>query len=80
MPFIDYLDPEDAPDEVKRIWEAGKKQRGFIMSSWKMIAHSPKLYRAYGQFLGAVSNPEALPKSTLELGILKTTLLNSCIY
>jgi uncharacterized peroxidase-related enzyme len=80
MPFINYVEPEDAPAEVRRIYEAGEKQRGLLMTTWKLVAHSPKTYRAYGQFLGAVSNPEVLPKSTLELAILKTSLLNSCIY
>ena len=80
MPFVSNVEPEDAPPEVKRIYDAGEKQRGFVMSTWKLIAHSPTIYRAYGQFLGAINNPTQLKKSTLELGILKATLLNSCVY
>jgi len=80
MPFVSNVEPEDAPPDVKRIYDAGEKQRGFVMNSWKLIAHSPTIYRAYGQFLGAVSNPNKLKKSTLELGILKSSLLNSCVY
>lgn len=80
MPFINYVEPEDAPEEVKRIFEAGKEKRGFVLNTWKLLAHSPKIYRGYGQFVGAVLDPEELPKSILELGICKSSLLNSCIY
>ena len=57
MPFVSNVEPEDAPPDVKRIYDAGEKQRGFVLNSWKLIAHSPTIYRAYGQFLGAISNP-----------------------
>ncbi|MFQ5611099.1 MAG: hypothetical protein ACE5H9_03105 [Anaerolineae bacterium] len=80
MSFVRQLEASEAPPEVKRMYRAVQKQRGFIFSNWKVLAHAPRILRGFGPFIFAVLNPAHLEQRILELAILKTSLLNRCPY
>ncbi|PJF39803.1 MAG: hypothetical protein CUN54_07675 [Phototrophicales bacterium] len=80
MPLLTPIEPEDASEELQRIYEGGAKRLGFVLNNWKYMGHSPRMLRAYLQFSGVFLNPEVLPKRVLELGLLKCIYLNHCDY
>lgn len=80
MSFVRQVEPEEASANIQRIYNAGIKQYGVLFNNWKIFANAPHLLRPFTQFVGAVLNPVSLDKRTLELAILKTSLINQCKY
>ena len=80
MSFVRQIEPDEAPANIQRIYDAGIKQYGLLYNNWKVFANAPHLLRPFTQFVGAVLNPVSLDKRTLELAILKTSLTNHCYY
>lgn len=80
MSFVHQVEPEEASASIKRIYEAGIKQYDVLFNNWKIFANAPHLLRPFTQFVGATLNPVNLDKRTLELAILKTSLINECKY
>jgi alkylhydroperoxidase family enzyme len=78
--FVKQVQNEEAPELVRRIFEAGQKQYGLVFNNWRVFAQSPELLRPFAQFIGAVTSPTRLSKRTFELAVLKTSLLNQCNY
>ncbi len=80
MSYLKQIEPDEASPDILRMYRGIEKQRGLIFNNWKLLAHSPHTLRGYSQMIGQVVNPTYLSKRTLELTILKTTLLNECLY
>jgi uncharacterized peroxidase-related enzyme len=80
MAFVPYVDEQAAPQVVRGVFDAVRRQRGHVPNSQRLLAHNPEVLRAFGPFVGAVSREHALPLRLKELAILKVTLINGCRY
>ncbi len=80
MSYLKQIEPDEASPDILRLYRGIEKQRGLIFNNWKLLAHSPHTLRGYSQMVGHVVNPTFLEKRTLELAILKTSLINQCYY
>lgn len=76
MARISYVEPQNAPAEVKEIYE--KVLRGKPGNVHKAMAHRPEALKNFGAFYGSVG--KALDRKLYEAIYLRVSLLNHCHY
>ncbi len=77
---IPLVEKDQAPEPVKRIYEALEQQTGRVSNLMKMLAHKPDVLRTYNLFYGAVWAEGALSPKLKELAYLRTAIMNGCEY
>ena len=80
MAKIGYVEKDDAPDNVKAVYEQLEKSFGVVPNVLKGMANSTELFMGFMPFLGATLGPSKVDNATKELAILTTTKLNGCGY
>lgn len=76
MPRISLISPEDAPAEVKEIYD--KTLRGKPGNVQKALAHRPDMLKAFLSFYGTVG--KSLDRKLYELIYIRVSLINGCNY
>jgi uncharacterized peroxidase-related enzyme len=76
MARIDLVDTENAPDEVKEIYE--KALRGKPGNAQKALAHRPEMLRNFLPFYASVGR--SLDRKLYELIYIRVSLINGCHY
>ena len=80
MARITYVEKENAPDNVKAVYEQLEKTFGMVPNVLKGMANSTELFMGFMPFLGAALGPSKVDNATKELAILTTSKLNGCNY
>ncbi len=80
MARIPYVEKDNAPPEVKAIYEQLEQRYGAVPNMVKGLANSPSLFQTLMPFLRSVLGPNTLDPQIKELAILTTTKLNLCSY
>lgn len=80
MARIGYLEKENAPDNVKAVYEQLENTFGMVPNVLKAMANSTELFMGFMPLLGATLGPSKVDNATKELAILTTTKLNGCSY
>jgi len=76
MARISLVQPENAPPEVKEIYE--KVLRGKPGNVQKALAHRPEALKTFLDFYGSVG--KALDRKLYELIYIRVSFVNSCHY
>ena len=79
-PLVDLVSKEDAPPEVRAVFEGGEAQYGRILHTWQALAQRPEIFVAYLPYLRSIVGPGALEQRTKELVEVRTVVLNRCLY
>jgi len=80
MARIAYVEKENAPDNVKAVYEQLEKTFGIVPNVLKGMANSTELFMGFMPFLSAALGSSKVDNATKELAILTTSKLNSCSY
>lgn len=80
MAKIPYVEKENAPDDIKPIYENLEKQFGLVPNVLKAMANSPELFKGFMPFLGAALGQSQVSSDLKELAIVTTTKLCGCSY
>ncbi|HEX4835667.1 MAG TPA: carboxymuconolactone decarboxylase family protein [bacterium] len=78
--MIHPVEKDQAPDTVKRIYEALEQSLGSVPNFFKMLAHKPDVLRTFNQLYSAVWAEGALSPKMKELAYLRTSIHNGCEY
>ncbi len=76
MARISYVEPENAPIEVKQIYEQTLK--GKPAHVHKALAHLPQVLKGFISFYPAIGR--SLDRRLYELLYIRVTMLNRCDY
>jgi AhpD family alkylhydroperoxidase len=79
-PLVDLVSKEDAPPEVRAVFEGGEAQYGRILHTWQALAQRPEIFVAYLPYLRSIVGPGELEQRTKELVEVRTAVLNRCLY
>jgi AhpD family alkylhydroperoxidase len=79
-PLVDLVSKEDAPPEVRAVFEGGEAQYGRILHTWQALAQRPEIFVAYLPYLRSIIGPGELEQRTKELVEVRTAVLNRCLY
>ena len=76
MARVSYVEPTNAPPEVKKIYdEKLKGQAGHIQ---KALAHQPKILDSFLTFYGSIGR--SLDRRLYELIYIRISIINGCQY
>jgi alkylhydroperoxidase family enzyme len=76
MARVSYVEPQQAPPEVKTIYE--QKLKGKPNNLQKALAHRPELLTRFIDFYGSVGR--ALDRRLYELVYIRVAMVNNCEY
>jgi alkylhydroperoxidase family enzyme len=76
MPRIPYVEMQDAPAEVKEIYE--KVLRGNPGSAQKLLANRPEILKTFLPFYGTIGR--TLDRRTYESVYIRVSMINQCHY
>ena len=76
MARVDLVNPENAPPEVREIYD--KTLRGKPGNAQKALAHRPEMLKNFLSFYGSVGR--SLDRKLYELIYIRVSLINGCHY
>jgi uncharacterized peroxidase-related enzyme len=79
MAAVTPLEKEQAPENVRPVYDQVTKQVGHMLNMFKTLAYSPEMLQGFLALNAALAKVELNPKYR-ELAYLKTSQLNQCAY
>lgn len=76
MARVSYVEPQNAPPEVKEIYD--KVFKGKPGNIQKGLAHQPKMLEAFLNFYGSIG--KALERRLYEMIYIRVSVINGCQY
>lgn len=76
MPRVPYIELDNAPPEVREIFETTLK--GKPGSIYKLLAHRPEVLKTLLPFYGSIG--KALGRRLYELVYIRVSIINGCHY
>jgi alkylhydroperoxidase family enzyme len=80
MPRLSKLDLDNAPPDVKPIFEAIYQKRGNIPNMFRTMGHRPEILKTMDAHFKAVMAPTTLSVRLKELVVLRVSEINGCDY
>lgn len=80
MTRITPLSPEQAPEEIRQVYEDLKKTKWRIPTMYQVLAHHPQILKAHEGYFDAVMNKGVLDRRLKEKVAYKVARLNGCAY
>jgi AhpD family alkylhydroperoxidase len=79
-PLVALVSKDDAPPEVRAVFEGGEAQYGRVLHTWQALAQRPEIFVAYLPYLRSIVGPGELEQRIKELVEVRTAVLNRCLY
>jgi AhpD family alkylhydroperoxidase len=79
-PLVALVAKEDAPPEVREVFDAGEAAYGRLLHTWQALAQRPAIFTAYMPYLRSIVGPGELDQRLKELVEVRTAVLNRCLY
>jgi AhpD family alkylhydroperoxidase len=79
-PLVALVSKDDAPPEVREVFEGGEAVYGRVLHTWQALAQRPEIFVAYLPYLRSIVGPGALDQRVKELVKVRTVVLNRCLY
>ncbi len=80
MARIPGLPAEDAPPEIRRVYDLAARTYGKQLEPLAVTAHNPEIFRAYAAFEGSFAAARRLDRRLKELVTLKAAALIGCPF
>jgi len=80
MARISYVEKENAPDDIKAIYDQVQGKLGIVPNVLKAMANSPEMFKGFVPFLSASMGETQVDPKLKELAILTTAKINGCSY
>jgi AhpD family alkylhydroperoxidase len=79
-PLVALVSKDEAPPEVRAVFEGGEAQYGRVLHTWQALAQRPEIFVAYLPYLRSIVGPGELEQRIKELVEVRTAVLNRCLY
>jgi alkylhydroperoxidase family enzyme len=79
-PLVGLVTKDEAPTEVREVFEGGEAQYGRLLHTWQALAQRPEIFVAYLPYLRSIVGPGELEQRVKELVEVRTVVLNRCLY
>jgi AhpD family alkylhydroperoxidase len=79
-PLVGLVSKDEAPPEVRAVFEGGEAQYGRVLHTWQALAQRPEIFVAYLPYLRSIVGPGELEQRIKELVEVRTAVLNRCLY
>jgi AhpD family alkylhydroperoxidase len=79
-PLVGLVSKEDAPPEVRAVYDQAEPVYGRLLHTWQALAQRPEIFTAYLPYLRSIIGPGELEQRLKELVEVRTVVLNRCLY
>ena len=79
-PLVGLVSKEDAPPEVRAVYDQAEPVYGRLLYTWQALAQRPEIFTAYLPYLRSIIGPGELEQRIKELVEVRTVVLNRCLY
>jgi AhpD family alkylhydroperoxidase len=79
-PLVGLVSKDEAPPEVRELFEGGEAVYGRVLHTWQALAQRPEIFVAYLPYLRSIIGPGELDQRIKELVEVRTVVLNRCLY
>ena len=79
-PLVGLVSKEDAPPEVRAVYDQAEPVYGRLLHTWQALAQRPEIFTAYLPYLRSIIGPGELEQRIKELVEVRTVVLNHCLY
>jgi AhpD family alkylhydroperoxidase len=79
-PLVGLVSKEDAPPDVRAVYDAAEPVYGRLLYTWQALAQRPPIFSAYLPYLRSIIGPGELDQRIKELVEVRTVVLNRCLY
>jgi AhpD family alkylhydroperoxidase len=79
-PLVGLVSKEDAPPEVRAVYDQAEPVYGRLLHTWQALAQRPEIFTAYLPYLRSIIGPGELEQRIKELVEVRTVVLNRCLY
>ena len=79
-PLVGLVSKEDAPPEVRAVYDQAEPVYGRLLHTWQALAQRPEIFTAYLPYLRSIIGPGELDQRIKELVEVRTVVLNRCLY
>jgi AhpD family alkylhydroperoxidase len=79
-PLVGLVSKEEAPPEVRAVYDAAEPVYGRLLHTWQALAQRPEIFTAYLPYLRSIIGPGELEQRIKELVEVRTVVLNRCLY
>jgi alkylhydroperoxidase family enzyme len=80
MAVVDPIPKDQAPGDLKTVYDDLTKRFGRVPNIFAVMAHRPGVLKAFRPLYAAVMSGGTVEAKHKELAYLKTSLLNGCEY
>lgn len=80
MPRINPIEPEQASEQIRVVYEELKKTKWRIPTMYQTLAHHPQILKAHEIYFDTVMNRGILDRKLKEKVAYKVARLNGCAY
>src|ERR1700751_6070828 len=80
MALVPLLTKSNADEADLAALDAGERDYGMLLNTWRAIANRPGLFSVYLPFLRTLAGPGELDQRVKELTAVQVSLLNHCRY
>ena len=74
-PLVALVSKEDAPPEVRAVYDQAEPVYGRLLHTWQALAQRPEIFTAYLPYLRSIIGPGELEQRTKELVEVRTVVL-----
>ena len=79
-PLVGLVTKEDAPPEVRAVYDQAEPVYGRLLHTWQALAQRPQIFTAYLPYLRSIIGPGELEQRIKELVEVRTVVLCRCLY
>ncbi len=80
MTRISPVDRDNAPEDVRRFYDADEERYGRVLGNTGVYAHNPNVLRAMKELVGQYRAMEAMPLRTKAILRTRVAVLNGCPF
>ncbi len=77
VPLIEY---EDAPEEVRSVYDAQKEHLGRVLTTTRARAHAPGILKAVTVMIQATETDPRIPDDLRTLVNIRVSQINGCLH
>ncbi len=80
MARVEYITDENAPPEVKAVFDAAQAGFGLVFNTYRILGHRPEILQAWHQLLVSILGSGGVEPQLKMLAFTTGSQANRCIY
>lgn len=80
MARVDFVTDEQAPPDVKAVFDSARSGFGLVFNTYRVLGHRPEIVQAWHQLLGSILGTGKVEPQLKMLAFTSGSRVNDCFY